>query len=57
MNEEDEAWAEIEKRQAVPDHIRNQVIEEVALEIEKFRGAFGFDTVASFATYIRRMKR
>jgi hypothetical protein len=37
---------------------RNQVIEEVAVELEtKFTGPFGRDTVASFATYIRGMKR
>ena len=37
---------------------RNQVIEEVAVELEtKFTGPFGRDTVASFAAYIRGMKR
>lgn len=35
---------------------RNAVIEEVAKEIEKFNFAFGIDTVASFAVYIRNMK-
>jgi len=36
-------------------HTRNDVIEEVAKEIEKFT-AFGTDTVQSFAVYIRGMK-
>jgi hypothetical protein len=34
---------------------RNDVLEEVAKEIEKMT-AFGQDTVASFAIYIRNMK-
>ena len=37
--------------------VRNQTIEEVAKAIEKFEGAVGADTVASFATYVRGMKR
>lgn len=36
-------------------NMRNDVIEEVAKEIEKFT-AFGQDTVQSFAVYIRGMK-
>ena len=36
-------------------HMRNDVIEEVAKEIEKFT-VFGQDTVQSFAVYIRGMK-
>jgi hypothetical protein len=35
---------------------RDQVIEEVAQAIEKFRTSFGEDTVNSFAIYIRSMK-
>jgi hypothetical protein len=35
---------------------RNQAIEEVAQEIEKFK-AFGADTIASFTVYIRSMKK
>lgn len=38
------------------DELRNGVIEEVALEIEKFITPFGKDTVNSFAVYIREMK-
>lgn len=34
---------------------RNEMIEEVAKEIEKME-AFGLDTTASFAAYIRNMK-
>ena len=38
------------------DELRNQVIEEVALEVEKLTG-FGKDTVDSLAIYIREMKK
>lgn len=34
---------------------RNQVIEEVALEVEKMQG-FGKDTIDSLTIYIRNMK-
>jgi hypothetical protein len=46
------------KRQVneVYEKIRNDSIEEVALEIEKMK-AFGNDTIGSFAVYIRGMKR
>ena len=37
--------------------VRNQTIEEVAKAIEKFEGAFGPDTVSSFAVFVRGMKR
>lgn len=37
--------------------IRNDTIEEVAKAVEQFRGAFGTDTISSFAIYIRGMKR
>jgi hypothetical protein len=36
---------------------RNEVLEEVAQAIEKFHGAFGPDTVASFAAYVRGLKK
>ena len=37
---------------------RNEILEEVATELEqKFNIPFGADTVASFASYIRGMKR
>jgi len=35
---------------------RNEVLEEVAKEIEKMT-VFGQDTISSFAVYIRSMKR
>ena len=38
------------------DELRNDVIEEVAREIEKFT-AFGQDTLDSLAIYIRRLKK
>lgn len=36
---------------------RNQVIDEVAQEIEKFREPFGLDTTASFVIFVRNMKK
>jgi len=38
------------------DELRNGVIEEVAIEIERMK-VFGSDTLSSFAIYIRGMKR
>ena len=67
--DEDEAFEAIEKAQgwrkrqianAMDDDImcyRNDVLEEVARAIEKFKPAFGPDTVASFAIFVRGMKR
>jgi len=72
MNEEDEAFEELAKRQGdwglqgsrkhqimryAENNARNEVIEEVAREIDKFAGAFGRDTVQSFAAYVRGMKK
>jgi hypothetical protein len=37
-------------------HERDEVIEEIALEIERFTFAFGVDTVQSFAAFVRGMK-
>lgn len=43
---------------AYANHVRNAFLEEIADDLEKkFTGPFGRDTVASFATYIRGMKR
>jgi hypothetical protein len=36
---------------------RNDVIEEVAKELDQFAGAFGRDTVQSFAAFVRNMKK
>jgi len=70
--EEDEAFEELAKRQGdwglqgsrkhqiiryAENNVRNEVIEEVAKELDKFAGAFGRDTVQSFAAYVRGMKR
>ena len=65
MTDEDDAFNEMEKRslwrkRAVQATIstnpyRNQVIEEVALEVEKMQG-FGKDTIDSLTVYIRDMK-
>lgn len=71
MNEEDEAFDALEKAQGwrkrqIADKVdvdpyttkvRNDTIDEVARAVERFRGAFGDDTVSSFAIYIRGMKR
>jgi hypothetical protein len=69
---EDEAFEELAKRQGdwglqgsrkhqimryVENNARNEVIEEVAREIDKFAGAFGRDTVQSFAAFVRGMKK
>ena len=64
--EEDEAFNDIErtskirqeiiKRQMEPPQTRNNIIEEVALHIEKLKG-FGKDTTDSLAVYIREMKK
>jgi len=46
----------IKKADSLSEELRNKVIEEVAREIEKFKG-FGEDTIASFTIHIRSMKR
>ena len=43
-------------QQQVYDELRNGVIEEVAVAIERMKG-FGNDTISSFAIYIREMKK
>jgi hypothetical protein len=42
-------------QQQVYDELRNDILEQVALDIEKMTG-FGKDTISSFAIYIRNMK-
>ena len=37
--------------------VRNATIDEIADSLARFKGAFGEDTVASFAVYVRNMKR
>ena len=36
--------------------VRNDTLEEVAVEFERFTFAIGVDTVASFAAFVRGMK-
>jgi len=70
--EEDEAFEELAKRQGdwglqgsrkhqimryAENNARNEVIEEVAREIDKFALPFGRDTVQSFAALVRGMKK
>ena len=65
MTDEDEGFNEMEKRslwrkRAVQAAIstnpyRDQVIEEVAIEVEKMQG-FGKDTIDSLTVYIRNLK-
>ena len=47
---------EYKTQQEVYDELRNNILEEVAKEIEKMKG-FGNDTLSSFAIYIRGMKK
>jgi hypothetical protein len=69
---EDEAFDDLAKRQGdwglqgsrkhqimryVENKERNDVIEEVAKELDQFAGAFGRDTVQSFAAFVRNMKK
>jgi hypothetical protein len=49
-----EGWRKRQINSVLVDN-RNDTIEEVAREIEKMK-AFGPDTVASFAAYVRNMK-
>jgi hypothetical protein len=46
----------VKTQQQVYDELRNDILEQVARDIEKFKG-FGQDTISSFAIYIRGMKR
>ena len=56
INEEQEKLRNEMYLYTVVQITRNQAIEEVAQEIEKFKG-FGEDTIASFTVYIRSMKK
>jgi len=46
----------IKTQQQVYDELRNDILEQVILEIEKMQG-FGKDTLDSFGIFIRGMKR
>ena len=54
--EADVAQLKAKTQQQVYDELRNGVIEEVAMAIERMRG-FSSDTISSFATYVRWMKK
>ena len=56
INEEQEKLRNEMYLYTVVQITRNQAIEEVAQEIEKFKG-FGEDTISSFAIYIRSLKK
>jgi hypothetical protein len=47
---------EYKTQQEVYDELRNDIIEEVAVEIERMQ-VFGKDTLSSFGICIRGMKR
>ena len=46
---------EYKTQQQVYDELRNDILEQVAVEIEKMQG-FGKDTLDSFGIFIRGMK-
>jgi hypothetical protein len=48
--------SEYKTQQEVYDELRNDILEEVAVEIEKMK-CFGNDTLSSFGIFIRGMKR
>ena len=54
--EADVAQLKVKTQQEFYDELRNGVIEEVAVAIERMKG-FGNDTISSFAIYIREMKK
>jgi len=63
MNDDDDIQDYVSSRQTAMNKeynyerdMRNRTLEEVAKEIEKMK-VFGQDTIASFAVYIRNMKR
>lgn len=47
---------EYKTQQEVYDELRNDILEQVVLEIEKMQG-FGKDTLDSFGIFIRQMKK
>ena len=51
----EESMSEWKTQQQVYDELKNDILEQVALDIEKMTG-FGKDTISSFAIYIRNMK-
>jgi hypothetical protein len=53
---DEEMQMQAKTQQQFYDELRNNIIEEVALHIEKLKG-FGKDTTDSLAVYIREMKK
>ena len=47
---------EYKTQQEVYDELRNDILEQVVLEIQKIKG-FGKDTLDSFGIFIRQMKK
>ncbi len=52
----EESMSEWKTQQQVYDELRNDILEQVALDIEKMQG-FGNDTLNSFGVFIRGMKK
>ena len=52
----EESMSEWKTQQQVYDELRNDILEEVVVEIEKMK-CFGNDTLSSFGIFIRGMKR
>jgi hypothetical protein len=52
----EESMSEYKTQQQVYDELRNDILEQVAVEIEKMQG-FGKDTLSSFGIFIRGMKK
>ena len=52
----EESMSEYKTQQQVYDELRNDILEQVALDIEKMQG-FGKDTLSSFGIFIRGMKK
>lgn len=53
---DEEMQLQAKTQQEVYDELRNDILEQVAQDIEKLTG-FGNDTISSFAIYIRGMKK
>ena len=52
----EESMSEWKTQQQVYNELRNDILEQVAVEIEKMQG-FGKDTLSSFGIFIRGMKK
>jgi len=52
----EESMPEYKTQQQVYDELRNDILKQVAVDIEKMQG-FGKDTLSSFGIFIRGMKK